>query len=95
MCVVSMVMDHQCHCWKQRYWQREPILPMPGINYPLPAPLGPLPTTEEVGEFRELLERARDYDKRNNEPACESDSKKALLKRMADALGVDISFVDA
>jgi hypothetical protein len=50
-------------------------------------------TPEELKEFRELLERAREYDRRNKEPECEMDSKKKLLKDIAKALGVEIDFI--
>ena len=64
MCVVSMIMDHYGDEWQRRYRQW-PILPMPGINYPIP-PAPPAPSQAELDEFRRLLERAREYDKRNN-----------------------------
>ncbi len=51
-----------------------------------------IPSRAEIADFHKLLERARDYDKKNNEPACESDEKKAKLQRLADELGIDISF---
>lgn len=92
MCVVSMILDHYRDEWRRRYIP-QPILPMPGINYPIPvSPRGP--TQEEVDEFRRLLDRAREYDKRNNEPDCEMDDKKRQLKELAEKLGVNISFID-
>lgn len=57
-----------------------------------PAP--PTITKEEVEEFRRLLERAREYDKLHQQPHCESEDKKKLLKQLADILGIDISFVE-
>jgi protein tyrosine phosphatase (PTP) superfamily phosphohydrolase (DUF442 family) len=50
-------------------------------------------TQAEVDEFRRLLERAREYDRRNQEPDCEQQEKREALKKIADQLGVDISFV--
>lgn len=85
MCVVSMVIDHQRDNW-QRKW--------PEILNPSYIPPANLPTQEEIDEFRRLLERAREYDRRNNEPDCEMDDKKRILKEMADKLGVDISFIE-
>jgi len=41
-------------------------------------------------EFRRLLEKARKWDK--DHPAA-LDEKKELLRKMADALGVEIDFV--
>lgn len=85
MCVVSMVMDHT-----EKEWERR-LLPQP---YPLQPPIivNPL-TQDEVDEFRRLLERAREYDKRNNEPDCELPAKKRKLKKLAKQLGVKISFL--
>ncbi len=88
MCVMSMVMD-----WKKDEWQdKYPLIfpSTPPIQYPS---VYPLPTKEEIDEFRRLLERAREYDRKNNEPDCELDEKKKILKDMAERLGVDISFV--
>lgn len=48
---------------------------------------------EDVLEMKELLKRAVAYDKANGEPACETDEKVALLKRMADFVGVDLKEV--
>lgn len=82
MCVVSMVMDHQLDKWREQY--------PPGKVTVLPN----LPSQAEIDEFRRLLERAREYDRRNNEPDCENDGKKRLLLDMAKQLGVDISFIN-
>lgn len=103
MCVVSMVMDHQWDHWRRKYWpQPTPFIPWPQDTGPMPMPgppLPPLPITppsqEEIEEFRRLLERAREYDQRNAEPDCEMETKKKLLKQMADSLGVNIDFIDA
>lgn len=52
----------------------------------------PLITAEEIAEFRALLDRAREYDKRNNEPACENADKKARLIALAKELGAELTF---
>lgn len=94
MCVVSMILDHYGDEWPRRY-RPQPILPMPGIDYPiLPTPPAG-PTKQEIEEFRRLLDRAREYDKRNNEPDCEMDDKKRKLLDLAKELGVDISFIES
>ena len=79
MCVVSMVMDHYRERWEPMRW----------ITYPEPAI-----TQEEVEEFRRLLDRAREYDKKHNQPDCELDEKRAALKKIAEEMGIDISFID-
>lgn len=84
MCVMSMIMDH----YQDRWYP---------IVYPQATPMWPSPqaiSAEEVAEFRRLLDRAREYDKRHNEPDCELDAKRQALKALAKQLGVDISFVD-
>jgi hypothetical protein len=83
MCVVSMVMDHYQDKWK-------PLL----STSPL-APLSATPpiTAAEIEEFRRLLERAREYDRRHGQPDCELDEKKENLRRLAKYLGVEIAFL--
>lgn len=87
MCVVSMVMDHYHDKWK-------PLLP----TYPtIPTqPVQPVQTIPQadIDEFYKLLERAREYDRKNNEPECELQEKKDALQAIAKALGVTIKFED-
>ncbi len=99
MCVVSMVMDHYTDKWKQYLPEAVPYYPQPGIPQ---QPLGPTPDQiedfkkslqKEIEELRQLLERAKEYDRKNNEPDCELDSKKSLLKELAKKLGVEIKFL--
>ena len=47
----------------------------------------------DVEEMRALLLRAKVYDARNGEPDCHMDDKVALLKRVAEMVGVDLSEV--
>lgn len=93
MCTLSMAMD-----WKQSEWERRygnppvtfppyPYIPPPGYFYPQ------LPTQQEIDEFHRLLNRAKEYDKLNNQPDCELEIKKTKLKALAEELGVDIAFV--
>jgi len=91
MCVVSMVMDHYHDEWGRR-WVPDQSTP-PWLAPHAPLVLRPV-TQEEVDEFRRLLDRARAYDRRNNEPDCGMDEKRAALKLLAEQMGVDISFVD-
>jgi len=49
---------------------------------------------EKIKELEELLQRAREYDKRNNEPDCELSEKKETLRTLAKQLGVEIRFLD-
>lgn len=84
MCVVSMVGDHFGQKW-DKYWPQQwiyqqPIVPNEDIEK----------LKEEVKELRELLKRALDYDKKNNEPHCEVESKMEKLKAIADIVGISL-----
>ena len=85
MCVVSMVMDHYNQKWNELIQQ--PYQP----NFPRE----PAITDAEIREFRTLLARAREYDKRNNEPDCELEAKKQQLLDLAKQLGVEIEIKEA
>lgn len=100
MCVMSMIMDHKFDEWNKRYYEPTtpfvwpvviPIPPLPWVKSPVPVPMPP--TQEELDEFRRLLERGREYDKKHNQPDCELEEKRTKLKRMAEELGVKIDFV--
>lgn len=100
MCVVSMISDHYNDKWKERW-------PIPGyptqpptestppsifINQPAEITRAEFEELKkEVQEMKELLKRAKKYDEENNEPDCEMDEKVALLKKIADFVGVDMS----
>jgi hypothetical protein len=95
MCVVSMVGDHYKDKWKDwpSVFNPEPFLPSKPV-FPFPN----LVSKEEfealkaeVEEMKKLLERAVEYDKRTNQPHCEMEDKVALLKKVAEYVGVDLS----
>ena len=101
MCVYSMVVDHYLDEWGRLVPRYPRIIPQP--YYPdqpwPPQPIDPQPeppSEEEMKrrfeELKRLLDRAKKYDKDNNEPNCEMDSKKAALKEIAKQLGIEISF---
>lgn len=46
---------------------------------------------KEVLEMKKLLEKALEYDKKNNEPHCEVEDKIAILKKVADLVGVNLT----
>jgi len=95
-----MVMDHYHDRWKTPQYLNPlpdnrplPLTPLPGIGQFTPAPLVPPITKEEIEEFRKLLDRAREYDKKNNEPDCELEWKKERLLKLAKELGINIEFI--
>jgi hypothetical protein len=82
-----MIMDHYTDKWI-------PLTRPYAFDYPpiVPPPSAPI-TDEEIQEFRRLLERAREYDRRNNEPDCEMEEKKQKLLKLAEELGINIDFI--
>lgn len=100
MCVVSMIGDE----WQKQVWPDWPY--PPGPARPVNPSVFKIMTGGEVTreefealkrEFemiRALLERAVEYDKRTNQPHCEQEAKIALIKKVAEALGVDVSFLN-
>lgn len=88
MCVVSMVGDHYSDKWEGlKYW---PL----GTNYSVydgPTRVEFNTLKKEVEEMKILLKKAMEYDKKNNEPACEMEEKVAVLKKIAALVGVDLS----
>jgi hypothetical protein len=48
---------------------------------------------KEVEEMKVLLKRAKEYDEKNNEPNCEIEEKMAMLRKFADAVGIDLDDV--
>lgn len=100
MCVYSMVVDHYRDKW----------IPMPSPTYPgstpwdpwvnppiaSPAypPIPPADINQQIEEFKTLLERAKAYDKKNNEPDCDLESKKVALRELAKIWKIDISFIE-
>lgn len=84
MCVTSMVMDHYREKWMPYIQPAQPFMPFP---------TAPAISEAEVAEFRRLLERAREYDKRNHEPECEMDEKRQAILAIAKHLGVEITFL--
>ncbi|MPZ20149.1 MAG: hypothetical protein GEV06_19860 [Luteitalea sp.] len=102
MCAVSMIMDHYGDKWRDRLPNTMPYEQVPQTPQQPWSPediarifQSPVPaiTKDEIEEFRRLLERAREYDRRNNEPECELESKKAAVLAIAKQLGVEISFL--
>lgn len=104
MCVVSMVGDHYADKWRDKIWveKEQPFRIYPIDIYPATkkpdgcVPLVPVSREEfdqlkrDVEEMKALLKRAKKYDEENNEPDCEIEQKMELLRRVAEAVGVDL-----
>ncbi len=106
MCVVSMIGDSWGNGFKDRYpgvmpWVT-PAMPDPWpatIPYATPA----IPTSvsreefdalkKEIEELKKLLQAAKEYDAATGQPDCEVDAKVALIKAVANLVGVDMGDV--
>lgn len=103
MCSVSMVSDHFMDIWPQKYPDTFPISPTSVPNVPpvvkWPQQVDQISREEfddlrkDVEEMKLLLQRAKEYDERNNEPHCEMEEKVALIKKVAELVGVDLGDV--
>lgn len=87
---MSMVMDHYSNDWSKRIPN---TINLPYIQPGQLMPEAPPLTAYEIEQFRKLLESAKQYDIKNNEPDCEMESKKEALKAIAEKLGVKIDFL--
>lgn len=45
---------------------------------------------KEVLDMKELLKRAKAYDEKNGEPDCEMETKMAILRKVAEAVGISL-----
>lgn len=87
MCTVSMIGDHFNDKWKQPPYQQI-FTNIPDVSR---AEFEAL--KKEVEEMKALLKRAKEYDEKNNEPNCEIEEKMAMLRKFADAVGIDLEDV--
>lgn len=83
MCVYSMIAEHYIEKWSPP--PQQPFPPLQPVYVPYPQI-----TPEEVEELRKLLERAKKYDREHDEPNCELDEKKKILKELAKEWGIEI-----
>lgn len=99
MCVVSFVGDQFNRQFDQSPW----IIPQPHIDPSLqknPYKLDPGITRQEFDQLKrevelmkKMLEGAKEYDRKNNEPNCEIEAKMAKLKAIAELVGVNLDDV--
>lgn len=89
MCARSMIMEDfgRRHDWGLPYY----LPPIPALPGPSPAEFDAL--KKELEALRELLKAAKRFDEATDQPDCEDADKVALLRKLADALGVDLSEV--
>lgn len=93
MCTYSMVGDWARDTLPKRHpW----IIPYsePAVPGAIPDGVSRLEFEElkrDIQDIKDLLKRAAKYDEENGEPECETGEKVALLKRLAELVGVDLS----
>lgn len=94
MCTVSMVGDY----WKDRLPEQYPNVPWK--YYSITNDMSQYITRaefeqlkNEIKELKKLLLAAKEYDKNTNQPDCEVDEKIALLKKVAEMVGIDMKDV--
>lgn len=95
MCVYSMIADHYIRKWEPFPWpDPPPFTPQPTVT---PTPIiieHPSPfTPSEVQDLKDLLERAKEYDRQTGQPDCENEEKKAKLREIAGRFGVELPFL--
>lgn len=89
MCVVSMISDHYLDKWNL------PKSFPPNTTYTYPAVTRSEfeELKKEVLEMKILLQKAIEYDIKNDEPDCHIDDKVAILKKVAEMVGVSLEDV--
>lgn len=80
-----MVGDHYQEKWR---------LPDPNLVWTAPISRHEFDQLKkEVLEMKELLKRAIEYDKKNNQPHCEIEQKMDFLRQVAKSVGIDLDDV--
>lgn len=87
MCAVSAIFDQYYDRWTAPPF----VAPNTGTGGVQFTPW--LPSTEEIQEFYDLLEKARKWDLEHNEPDCETAEKRQKLQDLAEELGIEIEFI--
>lgn len=82
MCIVSMIGDS----WNKQF-------PYDYPNYPLISREEFDKLKKEVEELKLLLKQAKQFDEATKQRDCEMDEKIVLIKKIADAVGVDMKDV--
>lgn len=95
-----MIYDMAKQTWPGPWWQQQPTF-TPNIQpwqppssqvqttVPYQAPWSG-PTKEQFQELIELLRAAKKFDTVTGQPDCEDKLKKEMLRKMAQAIGIDL-----
>jgi hypothetical protein len=87
MCTVSYIGDD----FSRRVPQQYPWVVMPPSNAPTREEFEAL--KRDMEELKLLLKAAKRYDEQTGQSDCEQEDKVALLRRLAEIVGVDLSEV--
>lgn len=94
MCAVSNIGDFYGRTVPERYPWVQPNLPNTVITLPPEITKAEFDALKrEVEELKKLLTAAKAFDAATGQPDCEQDEKVALLKRIAELVGVDLDEV--
>lgn len=96
MCVVSFVGDRFAPVIPQRYPWVQPYIDEPWRTVTTDPEVSKEEfdaLKREVEALRKLLKAAKEYDEETGQPDCEQDEKIALIRRLAEICGVDMSNV--
>jgi hypothetical protein len=77
MCAVSMVDDFYYDKWSRNFIYK--------VTY--------VPSESEIEEFRKSRLLALAFDNFTNQPDCELEEKKQKLLKLAEEMGIEISFI--
>jgi hypothetical protein len=92
MCAVSMIGDFYKDKWTSPLTGKIGTLPWPYDYVQFPRSEFEA-LKREVLEMKELLKRAAEYDKKNNEPHCEMADKVQILRNVARIVGISLDDV--
>lgn len=87
MCMISVVSDDASRRWARDFdWAQ-------GFTVPQVTKSEFDALRNEVAELKKLLLQAKEYDRATGQPDCEMEDKIAMLRKMAEFVGVDLSEV--
>jgi hypothetical protein len=93
MCVVSMVSQHYTDKWQDTLYPDHPWWIVPTVTQPEISKDEFDALKRDVEELKALLKRAKKYDEDTGQPDCETADKVALLRKVAQLVGVDLGDV--
>lgn len=90
MCTVSMIAEH----YRDKFYPQQTSGVLDASMFRAPVTRAEFDALKrDVEDMKALLVRAKKYDEDNGEPECEMEEKVALVRRVAEAVGVDLSDV--